>query len=245
MAAILLWKLPDTIQDAKYLTQSERNALEAEVARHHSPGPIGNDLPGALALIKKVVKNPYYYLIFPTGFMIAMSASVYIAYTPIIISNLLRGTALGNATVAAAKGARDLRPVGLSVIPFFLAAVFSYLLAASSQKRDELFYHISGMLVPAGVLMALFSPLARWSVAAGFAALTLSLAMSFATNGPGLTVISRLCHGNEHIVALPLSNAFAIVGAIVGPLITGAIMRTPVSRLKRETGAGRLCVLGD
>lgn len=147
----------------------------------------------------------------------------------VIIANLMAGTALTNqATVAASKGSRDLRPVALTFVPYFLAVVLSYVVAHSSQRRNEIFFHITSCLVFAGVLMALFAPLAQANVIAGFLALSISLAVSFASNGPGMVLIARLCKGREQVVAQPMSNTFNVSGGIVGPLVTAALMNTLV-----------------
>jgi len=198
------------------------------VQRHHAPGPIGNDIPGAIELVKRVLRNPYFYLVFFGALVGSTAAVIYIAYTPIIINNMLRGTAFGNATVQAAKGVQDLRPIGLTVVPYSLAAVLAYIVATSSQRRNELFYHVASCSTIAGVLLLLFTPIARASLAAGFIVLSLSLAFCFGGNGPGMALIARICKGREQIVALPMANGFAAVGGIIGPLVAGAIMKTQV-----------------
>lgn len=226
LGGITLYKTPSSVAEAAFLDPAERAALESEVQRHHAPGPIGNDIPGAIELVKRVLRNPYFYLVFFGALVGSTAAVIYIAYTPIIINNMLRGTAFGNATVQAAKGAQDLRPVGLTVVPYSLAAVLAYIVATSSQRRNELFYHVASCSIIAGVLLLLFTPIARASLAAGFIVLSLSLAFCFGGNGPGMALIARICKGREQIVALPMANGFAAVGGIIGPLVAGAIMKT-------------------
>lgn len=122
------------------------------------------------------------------------------AYTPIIINSLLNGTALSNnASVAAAKGNNSLLPVALAVVPYTLASITSYFVAHSAQRRDEHFWHVSGCLLIAGVILALFPPLAKAAAAAGFVSLSLSLGIGAAANGPAWALVGRLCKGPEQV----------------------------------------------
>jgi len=230
LGALIFVLLPNNIETAMFLTLEEREALSAAVARDHVPGPLASDLKGALVLFKMVFANRYFWVIFFCGVLMSVAGATYTTYTPIIISNLLNGTALNNkATVAAAKGSKSLMPVALAMVPYTLAVLFSYIVAHSSQKRNELFLHISACLLTAGVTMSLFSTLATASVAAGFIALSLSLSICFASNGPGMVLVARLCKGREAVLAQPTSNTFNMVGGVIGPLITAALMNKLVS----------------
>ncbi len=221
--------LPNSIETAYFLTPEEREVLAATVERDRVPGPLAHDLKGAWALISMVLHNGYFWLVFLSGLLMSIAAATYTTYTPIIISNLLAGNALNNkATVAAAKGSKSLTPVALSMVPFTLAVVFSYVVAASSQRRNEIFFHVFACLATAGVLMSLFSTLAAVSIPAGFVALSLSLAISFGATGPGMALVARLCKGREQVVAQPMSNTFNVMGGIFGPLITAALMNKNV-----------------
>jgi hypothetical protein len=225
--------MPSSVQAAGFLTQAERDALSAEVARDHVPGPLASDVKGAATLLRRVVSNGYLWAAFAAVCIISVASHTYLTFTPIIIANLLRGTALSaQSSVAAAAGAgagASLKPVALSVVPYTLAAALSYLLAASAQRRDEQFLHVGATLLLAGAVLAVFAPLARAAVAAGFLSLSLSLALSAAANGPAMTLVGRLCKGpGEQVVALPLFSSFSVLGGIIGPLLTAALMGTQV-----------------
>ena len=174
--------------------------------------------------LRRVLADGVVWVAFACAVLVSVPAQTYLLYTPIIVANLLGGTALsGGATVAAAANASALLPAAISAVPYALAVVASYAVAASSQRRDELFGHIvAGMLV-SGAVLALFSVAAR-SAAAGFAALSVSLAANAAVNGPALTLVSRLCRGPGAVVAMPLFASFTVVGGVVGPLLTGGLM---------------------
>ncbi|GBF99705.1 MFS transporter [Raphidocelis subcapitata] len=219
--------LPSSIAGARFLTQPEREALAAEVARNSAPGPAGRDLAGALVLLRMTVRNTRLWGAFLCGALSSIASHTYMTYTPILISNLLSGTALtSHVSVAAAAGTSSLLPVALAVVPYSLASAAAYAVAASAQRRNEHFFHVSISLALSGTMLALFAPLARASVAGGFVALSLSLAMGAAANGPATALVSRLCKGPEQVVALPLFSSFAVLGGVAGPLMAGAVLNT-------------------
>ncbi|KAI8463284.1 MAG: major facilitator superfamily domain-containing protein [Monoraphidium minutum] len=225
LGAIIFMLLPGSIASAKFLTPAEREALSVEVARDHVPGPLAKDLKGAAKLLRSVVRNGYMWIAFLCGTLTSVASHTYLTYTPIIINSLLNGTALSNnASVAAAKGSNSLLPVALAIVPYTLASISSYFVAHSAQRRDEHFWHVSSCLLAAGVILALFPPLAKAATWAGFISLSLSLGIGAAANGPAMALVGRLCKGNEQVVALPLFNSFSVVGGIIGPLLTGALM---------------------
>ena len=232
LGGVIFLLLPGSIDDAQFLTPEERAALAAEVARDHVPGPLAQDMRSSLAMLGRALRNGYLWLANLCGMMTSVASHTYLLFTPIIISNLLAGTALVNSSSVAAKGTQDLRPVGLAVVPYSLAAAFAYLVAHSSQRRHEQFFHIAGCLLAAGIVLALFSPLTKAATALGFLSLSLSLALGAGANGPAMTLVSRLCKGPDHLVALPLFSSFSVIGGIVGPLVTGQI----TTRLVRGWG---------
>ena len=237
LGALVFLLLPTSVQAARFLSQAERDALEAAVERDHVPGPPSGDLRNSLKLLGQCARNPYLWLSSLCGMLTSVASHTYLAYTPIIIANLLAGTALSNAsTVAASRGSNDLKPIALAMVPFTLAALTSYVVAHSAQRRDEQFWHISLCLLAAGTILALFPLLAKAAVAAGFLSLAVSLAIGAAANGPAMALVARLCKGREQVVALPMFSSFSVIGGIIGPLLTGALMSTLVSTAARGVG---------
>jgi hypothetical protein len=167
---------------------------------------------------------------FLAGALSSVASHTFLAYTPIIISNLLDGKVLTNEVSVAQHGAgnKSLVPVALAVIPYTLASLVSWGVAHSVQRRNEHFYHISGCLFLSGTALALFPVMARASIAGGFVSLSLSLALGAAANGPATALVARLCKGPEQVVALPVFSSFAVLGGVAGPLMAGAIMNTLV-----------------
>jgi hypothetical protein len=229
LGGIMFVLLPNNIATASMLTPEEREVLAAEVARDHLPGVLEVDFRTMMSMLRAALCNKYMWPIFVAGLLMSIATATFVLYTPIILKNLISGTAFGSAaTVQAAKGSKDLRPIALSIAPFTIALVLSYVVAHSSQRHNEQLLHNFCCLLFAGIAMALFTPLAMASVVAGFIALTLSLAVSFAAIGPGMVLVARLCRGREQPIAQPLSNTFNLFGGIIGPFIVGALMKTQV-----------------
>ncbi|KAI8463282.1 MAG: major facilitator superfamily domain-containing protein [Monoraphidium minutum] len=228
LAGVILLRLPTSIATAKFLSPRERDALAAAVSCDPVQGPLSYDFRTLMGLVRQVLANRYFWSMFACGTLASIAAASYIAYTPIIINALMEGNVLSsNVSVAASRGgSSSWKPVLLSMVPYTIGVGLSYVVAHSSQRRNEHFYHIIACLGSAGVLMALFAPLAKASAVAGFLSLTLSLAVSFAGQGPGMALIARLCKGREHVVAQPMSNTFNVIGGIVGPLLVAAIINT-------------------
>jgi hypothetical protein len=240
----VLWLVPNSVATARCLTPRERAALAAEVARGAAEdgggGGGGGGAAGAprlRAALRRAAGNGYLWVCCLAGVLASVPAYTYTVYTPVLISNLLSGTALSDAASVAARppppGAgraaeAGLLPVALSCIPFALAVAVSYAVAASSQRFDEVFWHVAAPYAASGAALALFPPLARAGPAAGFAALSASLALSVAGNGPALTMLVRICDGPERVVAMPLFSTFSVLGGIAGPLLTGALMSRAV-----------------
>jgi hypothetical protein len=164
---------------------------------------------------------------------------VNLSFAPIMISNILSGTALSNtATVAAAAGSKGLKPVALSVVPYALAAVVSLLVALSAQRRQEHFFHAAGTITCAGVLAMLLPVVLPASSVVGFIFLALSMAFASATSPPMMVLAARVCLGGDAAVALPAVNTAVVLGGIIGPPIVGAMLNKLVGGGAGGRGAG-------
>jgi ACS family tartrate transporter-like MFS transporter len=235
LGVVMFALLPASTASARFLTPEEREALTAAVARDHLDGAFDFDTRALLRLLREAFANGYLWVVFFSGILMSLATNTYTIFMPIIFSNLLNGTAFSSAaTVAAAAGNKTLLPVALTVVPYTLAIVFSYLLCASMQRHDEHMIHQSAALAVAGILMALFAPLAKAAVPLGFAAVSVSLASTLSTAGSGMVVVARLCKGNELVVAQPLVQTFNLMGGVIGPPVTAAMMKGMVS------GSGRV-----
>jgi MFS family permease len=136
---------------------------------------------------------------------------------------------LGAAAAAAlvpldAIAMSQLLPIILTCIPYTAGAVFSWIVAHHSQRRKELWWHVTICLGSAGIAFFLFPVMARFSVAAAFIFLVLIGMFGAAANGPKTVLASKLCAGPAQVVGMPLYNSVSVIGGIMGPFVTGAVV---------------------
>lgn len=145
-----------------------------------------------LKLFKPVLTNPMLPLAVFAGFAINMVAHAFLFFSTIIVAALLKGKAgLTNVATSAAAGAMELKPVLLLSIPSAVAAVFAFVIAVHSQRRNEVFWHSSVPLIIAGAVFMAFPTMGSASVAAGFVAMIIFASCVAAANGPLLSVVTR------------------------------------------------------
>lgn len=102
----------------------------------------------------------------------------------IIIKNMLMGTALTNSTSSGGKSASNtLHATLLSAIPYFLGALGMVVLAWTSQRFQERTLHVAIPSIIGGIVLTLFQPLYMASFAAGFASISITIALAYSCQG--------------------------------------------------------------
>jgi hypothetical protein len=104
--------------------------------------------------------------------MQACASHTFILWLPTIIEALINGRALGKGKAPVAKGAvaaaaaashdkmrTVILPVILAAVPYTVGAVTAWFVAASSQKRKEIYFHAAGSMFAAGTFFILVSKL--------------------------------------------------------------------------------------
>ncbi|KAF8067241.1 ttuB [Scenedesmus sp. PABB004] len=223
----LLWlTLPDRPADAKWLSAEQKELLRDDMAESLSRSPPAEAIPRSpLPLLRMVAVNPLLLLMSLVGFLFSVAAYTYIFWSPIIISNLLAGTAVGLATTAAAHSALDVKPVLLTAVPYAVAGATAWAVAAHSERRNELILHTTAAFLMGGACLAAFPALAGAQVAAGFVALVGAAAAVSAANGPSQAITSRVSAGPSQVVGMPVYGAISVLGGVVGPIAVGTILQ--------------------
>lgn len=91
-------------------------------------------------LLGMALANPLISYMCVVGFLLSVAAYTFIFFLPMIVGALLGGHSL--AMVPAAKaGQASLLPVLLTSIPYTVGAITTWVVAHSSQKRQELYWH--------------------------------------------------------------------------------------------------------
>jgi hypothetical protein len=99
------------------------------------------------------------------------------AWMPIIIKNMLAGTALQDSSSSGGSSeSNTLHDTLLATIPYFCAAIGMWLNTWSAVRLGERTLHVGVPCIFGGVLLALFEPLYRAAFAAGFAVLAIAIA---------------------------------------------------------------------
>lgn len=102
--ALYIW-LPSNIAAAKYLTPGEVATLEEAVARDYLPGAFEHDWRTVRQLVKMVLDNRYFWLIFTSGTLMSIAAATYTAFTPSECRQE-RGAWTARGSGAACRGGR-------------------------------------------------------------------------------------------------------------------------------------------
>lgn len=106
------------------------------------------------------------------------------SWIPIIIKNMLAGTALQNSTSSGGNSSvNTTHATLLSAIPYFTAAIAMWTVAWSSQKLQERDLHAGIPCIFGGVCLAFFAPLYRVSFVAGFAVIAIALSSAYSCQG--------------------------------------------------------------
>ncbi|GAX80806.1 hypothetical protein CEUSTIGMA_g8242.t1 [Chlamydomonas eustigma] len=127
------------------------------------------------------------------------------------------GTSNGHAHASGVRAAL------LTAVPFAAATLFSFFVAARSQRLNEKIMHVSVPFMVAGSLYALF-PLALdagpfW----GFACLTIGIMGVYSSTGTLVALLQELSSGPGFVIAGPLFNSIGNIGGFIGPYMVGAL----------------------
>ncbi|KAI8468443.1 MAG: major facilitator superfamily domain-containing protein [Monoraphidium minutum] len=219
--------LPSEPLAAWWLAPHQREVLHAAV--HGSRADEARQKPtlkamGAMAL--DTVKCIPFWIYAAAGVLWVAAAWSFHGWIPVIISNMLKGTALVDATAAGGGRDKSLRATLYSTIPYFCGAAGVLLLAwlADRQARKTLLpVGLSYML--GGALLACFGPVAAVSVPGGLA--IMSAANAFAYGGTGVLVarVSGMFPPSHAAISLGILNSItAGLGGFIGPIIVGRLV---------------------
>eukprot|EP00878_Enallax_costatus_P032050 GHUV01035143.1.p1 GENE.GHUV01035143.1~~GHUV01035143.1.p1 ORF type:complete len:433 (+),score=47.34 GHUV01035143.1:803-2101(+) len=235
--SMMIW-LPSEPLTAWMLTPHQREMLhqtvhetpeEAEAARQ----PLC--LKQLLPLLWDAAKRPAIWFFVAVAFLWTLSFMSLYQWLPVLINNMLSGTALSGSTssgmsAAAAKGAASSQQtreaILLSGIPPICGSVAMLVVAWHSDRVNEKNWHVAIPYVISGIVLTLFTPFYKISFAGGFAVLVISLTLSNCSQG---VYSSRVvgCLDTRHVgIGLALYTAVCgILAGFSGPLITGAFVQ--------------------
>jgi ACS family 4-hydroxyphenylacetate permease-like MFS transporter len=200
LGIIVLFYLPDTPADAKWLTPAERDSIRAAVGadaitKKSNPGGIG-----------EFVRAPFVLLAL-SYFTLVTSLNALSTWSPLIIREV------------AGKDASVIKIGLLAAIPGLIAAVVMPLLGASSDRKLERagHYSIAALIAVAGWLLV-----AGTSTTAGHVTgLVLATAFGFGAMPILWTIPVLILTPRARPVGMAVLSAISILGSITSPAVVG------------------------
>jgi len=109
------------------------------------------------------------------------------SWLPILVQNMLSGTALSNSTSSGLRPGSDGRTptkaILLTAIPSLTAAVAMVTVAWHSDRVNEKALHVAVPYILGGVILVCYTPMASLSFAAGFVNLVIAMTAANAATG--------------------------------------------------------------
>jgi MFS family permease len=113
------------------------------------------------------------------------------SWLPIIIKNMLAGTALFNTSSGSSRSRSSTQEATLlAAIPYVCATAANLAVAWHADRVNERLLHTGVPFVLGGVVLACFSVLTRVSFAAGFAGLVVTMACTYGGQSPLLASVA-------------------------------------------------------
>lgn len=197
VGVLILFSLPDRVEQAKWLTQSERDHVMASLDHENA----GKHATPWLA----VLRNPVMWLLIFIYFLLSYGGYGLTFWLPTMIQNF---------------GVQDAFSIGLlAALPSLCSIVSTVLLGFSADRHRERRWHMTVMFL-SGALGFCVSVLAQGNIVAGMIGLCLAaICMTY----PSLfwAVPTRMLTGASAAVGIALINALGNAGGFVGPYIVG------------------------
>lgn len=214
VSAYWLFAMPRSIQHCRYLTQEERNVLDAEMEkqrlteRQYAHGSYGEQ-------IKHACQNPVTFAAAFWYFFYFLSYYGLLYFCPLIVQAVLGRPPTKN-------GRPDIMAVGLTAIPFAAAALWQVLFSFHSQRRGEKRWHIVGSWLVAGAFMFSMPAAMTASPAAGMGVLVCTTMFIYGAFSVSSSYVMQLL-GAERATGGAIMNSLGNLGGFVGPYVIGAL----------------------
>ncbi|KAI8472711.1 MAG: major facilitator superfamily domain-containing protein [Monoraphidium minutum] len=212
---------------AWWLTPTQREALHRAVHGEEAAGA-ARGRPGlrqSWSMLLDALRRPLLWAFIAVGLLWVVAAFTLTSWLPLMVANLLSGTALASASVSAGAGRGSVHAALLSAVPYAAAMLATIAVAAHADWRGERTAHVGVPYVLGAAALACFGPAARASTAAGFAVLTLAMAALYGGQSTMCARVAALTPPAQAGVTLAVFNSVtASIGGIAGPAVVGAIL---------------------
>lgn len=151
--------------------------------QHGSPRKVPS-IREMLRLMWEAAKVPTLWFFTFCGFLWVLCVHSLNAFTPLIIANMLAGTAAAGSTSTGGSSALNKRnAMLLSALPYALAAIGMTLTSWHSDRLRERTLHIGLTAMAGSIFWLCFGPMYHVSFAAGFVSLSLTLCLAYSQMG--------------------------------------------------------------
>lgn len=206
MGISVLFVLKDKPDDAKWLTDEEKQWLDHELEEDRKAG--GATEHHSLA---DAFRTPMVWVLAGIFFLDQVGVYTVNLWMPLILNNLLHGSAANTASLIAR----------FATIPYIAAAIFTVIIGWSSDRSGERRGHIAGCLLlsAAGFALAGFTH----SFAAALAGMTLAAMGYWSIMGPFWALPTRILGGRAAAGGVAIITMVGGVGGFTGPFLTGRL----------------------
>ena len=212
---VVLWYLTDEPKDARWLSEEQRTWLASRMALDRA-----TDGPLHTMSALDALKLPVVWVLTIPYFLMLTAAYGYTFWVPTVIRDTLHTTNSQTGLITAA-----IATVSMAVM---------LLVAASSDRRNERFYHagLGGLLITAGFTGAALLPMPIMRIVfLGMVIIGCNALLS-----PFWCLPSRILGGEAAAVGIALVNSIGNIGGFIGPYAIGF--------LKDATGSNNGSFLG-
>jgi MFS transporter, ACS family, tartrate transporter len=203
LGVVVFFVLPDGPDDVRWLSQSDKDWIAAELRAEHAAATHHGHHLAALA---DTIKSGRLWLLAGIYFMAIMGLYGLTFWAPTLIK-------------ATASGASNLRVGFLSAIPYFVGAVSMVLIGRHSDRTGERRKHIATTTLIAAAGMAIVSlGKSEWTVTAF---LCLAAVGIFATFGPFWALATRYLAGSAAAGGIAVVNSIGNLAGFLAPYAIG------------------------
>jgi ACS family tartrate transporter-like MFS transporter len=206
LGVVVLFVLPDRPRDARWLTDEEKQALEAELARERLASPAHGHHMGLLA----VLRNPAVLLLAAANFSIVCGHYGVEFFLPTIFEQWY-GMGLSSITWAVP-------------VPYIAMLAAQLGVSWSSDRTRERWWH-TALPMFAGALALLLTPASRGQFLLSLLCFALAMAGIRSYLAPFYALPKLFLQGTAAAGAIGFINAVANLGGFVGPNAIGQIQK--------------------
>jgi ACS family tartrate transporter-like MFS transporter len=213
MGFSVLFILKDKPDDASWLTDPEKEWLDAELERDRKAG-------GATEhhSLKDAFKTPMVWVLAGIFFLDQVGIYTVNLWMPLILNSFLHAGATAGSNISATDASHIAK---YATVPYAAAALFMVLIGWTSDRSGERRWHIAGCLLLSAIGFG-WAGMAH-SLTAALIAMTLAAMGYWSIMGPFWALPTRILGGQAAAGGVAIITMVGGVGGFLGPYLTGRL----------------------